>query len=70
MPILDETPLTKMEAEPMKTLTPTPLAVTSKKIEQITHIISAFLYENIAEETDEPEATLKALGRRSSQQQW
>lgn len=64
MPILDETPLAKMEAEPMKTLTPTPLAETSKKREQITHIISAFLYENIAEETDEPEATLEALGEK------
>lgn len=61
MPIISQTPLAKMEAEPKKVLTPMPSSETSKKDERITPVISAFFFEDVKEEGDKAETVVEAL---------
>lgn len=59
LPILNETPLARMEAEPKKILTLMPLPESSKKDEPITQVISAFFFDDIEEEDAEAETIMK-----------
>jgi hypothetical protein len=70
LPIINETPLAKMSVEPRRILTLTPSEEASRKSEQINHVISAFLYEDITEKMMRSKILQRPRRRGPSPQQW